>query len=126
MKELIQSFIAVLSTAKGYSENTCRSYRSDLLEFADIIKHIGLSDTTSRRMPQSETLAPDAVTGIAHPRISRASASTLQKIDDCSKIVGGQVVLPLSCQTRIYRCQPFGCGSDTQAGSTHSNISAHR
>ncbi len=65
MKELIQSFIAVLSTAKGYSENTCRSYRSDLFEFADIIKHIGLSDTTSRRMPQSETLAPDAVTGIA-------------------------------------------------------------
>ena len=43
MKELIQSFIVVLSTAKGYSENTCRSYRSDLLEFADIVKGIGLS-----------------------------------------------------------------------------------
>jgi integrase/recombinase XerC len=65
MKELIQSFIAVLSTAKGYSENTCRSYRSDLLEFADIIKRIGLSDTALQSMSQSGTLPADAVTGIA-------------------------------------------------------------
>jgi integrase/recombinase XerC len=65
MKELIQSFIAVLSTAKGYSENTCRSYRSDLLEFADIIKRVGLSDKALQSMPQLDTLPPDAVTGIA-------------------------------------------------------------
>jgi integrase/recombinase XerC len=65
MKELIQSFIAVLSTAKGYSENTCRSYRSDLLEFADIIKRFVLSDTVLQRMPQPDTPPPDAVTGIA-------------------------------------------------------------
>ena len=65
MKELIQSFIAVLSTAKGYSENTCRSYRSDLLEFADIIKRVGLSDKALQSMSKSDTLTPDAVTGIA-------------------------------------------------------------
>ena len=65
MKELIQSFIAVLSTAKGYSENTCRSYRSDLLEFADIIKRVGLSDTASQSMPQSGILPAGSVTGIA-------------------------------------------------------------
>ena len=65
MKEMIQSFVAVLSTAKGYSENTCRSYRSDLLEFADIINRIGLSDKASKRMSQSGTLPAGAVTGIA-------------------------------------------------------------
>jgi integrase/recombinase XerC len=65
MKELIQSFIAVLSTAKGYAENTCRSYRSDLLEFADIIKRVGLSDTALQSMSQSDTPPPDAVTAIA-------------------------------------------------------------
>jgi integrase/recombinase XerC len=65
MKELIQSFIAVLSTAKGYSENTCRSYRSDLLEFADIIKKVGPSDTASQGISKSDILSPDAVTGIA-------------------------------------------------------------
>ena len=65
MKELIQSFIAVLSTAKGYSKNTCRSYRSDLLEFADIIKRVGPTDTTSQNMSPSETQAAGAVTGIA-------------------------------------------------------------
>jgi len=65
MKELIQSFIAVLSTAKGYSENTCRSYRSDLLEFADIIRRVGFSDKTLQGGSPSDTLPPDAVTGIA-------------------------------------------------------------
>ena len=65
MKELIQSFIAVLSTAKGYSKNTCRSYRSDLLEFADIIKHDGFSNRTSQGRSESDSLPPDAVTGIA-------------------------------------------------------------
>ncbi len=65
MKELIQSFIAVLSTAKGYSENTCRAYRSDLLEFADIIRCAGLSDKALQDMPPSDTLSPDAVTVIA-------------------------------------------------------------
>jgi integrase/recombinase XerC len=64
MKELIQSFIAVLSTAKGYSKNTCRSYRSDLLEFADIIKRGGPADTASENMSLSETQAAGAVTGI--------------------------------------------------------------
>jgi len=65
MKELIQSFIAVLSTAKGYSENTCRSYRSDLFEFADIIGRDRNSDKTSQDHAESETLLPDAVTAIA-------------------------------------------------------------
>jgi integrase/recombinase XerC len=65
MKELIQSFIAVLSTAKGYSENTCRSYRSDLLEFADIIKHVASADTVSKSTSSSAYLSPDAVTAIA-------------------------------------------------------------
>jgi integrase/recombinase XerC len=65
MKELIQSFIAVLSTAKGYSENTCRSYRSDLLEFADIIKHLGSSGAGSKNASPSGTPTPDAVTAIA-------------------------------------------------------------
>ena len=65
MKELIQSFIAVLSTAKGYSENTCRSYRSDLLEFADIIKRVGVSNTVLQSMSQSDTPPPEAVTSIA-------------------------------------------------------------
>lgn len=65
MKELIQSFIAVLSTAKGYSENTCRSYRSDLLEFADIIQHLGNSGAGSKNASPSGTPTPDAVTGIA-------------------------------------------------------------
>jgi integrase/recombinase XerC len=65
MKELIQSFITVLSTAKGYSENTCRSYRSDLFEFADIIKDIGISDKVSQGNAEPDTLSPDAVTGIA-------------------------------------------------------------
>lgn len=65
MKEMIQTFITVLSTVKGYSENTCRSYRSDLLEFADIINRVGLSDTALQSMPGSGTLPAGAVTGIA-------------------------------------------------------------
>jgi integrase/recombinase XerC len=65
MKELIQSFIAVLSTAKGYSENTCRSYRSDLLEFADIIKHLENSGAVSKSKSSSSTPPPGAITGIA-------------------------------------------------------------
>ena len=65
MKEMIQSFIASLSTAKGYSENTCRSYRSDLLEFMDIINRVGLSDTALQGMFESGTLPAGAVTGIA-------------------------------------------------------------
>ncbi len=65
MKEMIQSFIAVLSTAKGYSKNTCRSYRSDLLEFADIINRGGLSDTALQNRPHSGTPPAGAVTGIA-------------------------------------------------------------
>ena len=95
MKELIQSFIAVLSTAKGYSENTCRSYRSDLLEFADIIKHVGLSDTASQRMSQSDTPATRSCYGHCHQGLSRAFASTLQKIDHCPETFGSQIFLPV-------------------------------
>jgi integrase/recombinase XerC len=64
MKEMIQSFITVLSTTKGYSKNTCRSYRSDLLEFADIVNRPGLSDKPDQSMSQSNTLPGGGVTGI--------------------------------------------------------------
>ena len=65
MKELIDSFITALSTVKGYSENTCRSYRCDLREFSDIIGKIGLSATSNSDGRKSDSVRPEAVTGIA-------------------------------------------------------------
>ena len=38
MKKLIHEFIESLKTEKGYSVNTCRAYRKDLVEFSDYIR----------------------------------------------------------------------------------------
>ncbi len=65
MKELIESFIAALSTVKGYSENTCRAYRRDLLEFSDIIKTIGLTDNHGQGGKSPDSVTPAAITSIA-------------------------------------------------------------
>jgi integrase/recombinase XerC len=65
MKELIESFVAALSTVKGYSENTCRAYRRDLLEFYDIIQAIGLIDTNEQESKTPSFIGPAAITNIA-------------------------------------------------------------
>jgi len=64
MKELIESFVTALSTVKGYSENTCRAYRHDLLEFSDIIKAIGLTDYHGQGSKTPELETPAAITSI--------------------------------------------------------------
>jgi integrase/recombinase XerC len=65
MKELIESFVAALSTVKGYSENTCRAYRRDLLEFSDIIKAGGLAELRGQDRKTSDIVSPAAITSIA-------------------------------------------------------------
>jgi len=65
MKELIESFVTALSTVKGYSENTCRAYRRDLLEFADIIKAIGLNAYHRQDDQTPDLVTPAAITSIA-------------------------------------------------------------
>ncbi len=125
MKELIQAFIAVLSTAKGYSENTCRSYRSDLLEFADIIKRVGLTDTTLQSRSPSETQLAGAVTGIA----IRGYLGHLHQ--HCKK---STIARKLSAVRSFYRylvkhgyidVNPSDTVQTPKQDQTHSNISAH-
>ena len=65
MKELIESFITTLSTVKGYSNNTCRAYRRDLLEFIDIIKAIGLTGNYEKDSAKPDSVTPAAITSIA-------------------------------------------------------------
>ncbi len=65
MKELIESFVTALSTVKGYSVNTCRAYRRDLLEFSDIIIAIGLTGSRGQDRQKPETISPSAITSIA-------------------------------------------------------------
>ena len=58
MKELIESFVTALSTVKGYSENTCRAYRRDLLEFSDIIKASGLTAIDGQDEQKTDSINP--------------------------------------------------------------------
>jgi integrase/recombinase XerC len=49
---LIEDFIETLSSAKGYSQNTCRAYRSDLEEFAGVVaKDREGGETSASRNP---------------------------------------------------------------------------
>jgi integrase/recombinase XerC len=49
---LIEDFIETLSSAKGYSHNTCRAYRSDLEEFAGVVaKDREGGETSASRNP---------------------------------------------------------------------------
>ncbi len=65
MKELIESFVTALSTVKGYSENTCRAYRRDLLEFSKIVKAIGLNAKHGLDSETPDAITPAAITNIA-------------------------------------------------------------
>jgi len=81
MKELIESFITALATIKGYSENTCRAYRRDLLEFSDIVKPIGLtgSQGDDRKIPAAaipaviDTLAIRGYLGHLHQHCKKTT-----------------------------------------------------
>ncbi|MFH1102936.1 MAG: site-specific tyrosine recombinase/integron integrase [Pseudomonadota bacterium] len=51
LSETIQLFVESLSTEKGYSENTCRAYQHDLIEFSDFINES--LNTMGKREPGS-------------------------------------------------------------------------
>jgi len=65
MQELIESFVTALSTVKGYSKNTCRSYRSDLLEFSNVVQQAGSPETAMAGRSEKKALRPETITGIA-------------------------------------------------------------
>jgi len=46
VKELIASFIASLSTEKGYADNTCRAYQRDLQAFCTYVEQINSGGTS--------------------------------------------------------------------------------
>src|SRR4030042_5863054 len=51
LSEMIQLFVESRSTEKGYSENTCRAYHHDLIEFSDFINES--RNTLGKREPGS-------------------------------------------------------------------------
>lgn len=64
MKKLIQTYVEVLSTTKGYSQNTCRSYLSDLLEFSEYLKKDLLGNALKNSGTDKRQVSPGDVSAI--------------------------------------------------------------
>ena len=74
--QLVERFIAHLATAKGYSPNTQRAYKNDLLDLCDHLSHLGRAQTQDIELDEiRDWLYRISEAGAAKTTIARKSAS---------------------------------------------------